>query len=66
LTYTPTEQTLGSAGGRLGKDFCPRKGRLPGSKWLEWYKLHDRKEGVAYTKPVAEVQATLTVQNSPL
>jgi hypothetical protein len=44
-----------------GKDFCPRKGRLPGAKWLEWYKLHDRKDGVAYTKPVAEVKATLQV-----
>ena len=19
-----------------GKDFCPRKGRIPGARWIEW------------------------------
>lgn len=22
-----------------GPDFCPRKGRIPGAKWIEWYRL---------------------------
>src|SRR5665647_2025860 len=22
-----------------GKDFCPRKGRIPGAVWLEWYRM---------------------------
>ena len=22
-----------------GKDFCPRKGRIPGARWIEWYRM---------------------------
>ena len=22
-----------------GKDFCPRKGRIPGAVWIEWYRM---------------------------
>lgn len=60
LDVRDQDEWIGTSSSPYGKDFCPRKGRLPGAKWLEWYKLHDRKDGVAYTKPVDEVKATLT------
>merc|ERR1712154_5132 len=27
----------GSSSSPYGKDFCPRKGRIPDAKWIEWY-----------------------------
>ncbi len=38
---TCATSTSGSATARLpyGKDFCPRKGRIPGAVWLEWYRM---------------------------
>jgi thiosulfate/3-mercaptopyruvate sulfurtransferase len=38
---TCATSTSGSAKARrrTGKDFCPRKGRIPGAVWLEWYRM---------------------------
>jgi len=32
---------LGESSSPYGKDFVPRKGRIPGATWLEWYELMD-------------------------
>lgn len=34
-----------------GIDYCPRKGRIPGAKWIEWYGFMDRSQKVAGFKP---------------
>mgnify|MGYP003382559651 CR=1 FL=1 len=41
-----------------GYDYCPRKGRIPRSLWLEWYKLMTRKGGVPWFR-TPEVIRTL-------
>ena len=33
------DEWLGESSSPYGKDFVPRKGRLPGATWLEWYSL---------------------------
>jgi len=32
-------------------DFCPRKGRIPGAKWIEWYRMMQVIHGIPYFKP---------------
>uniref|UniRef100_E6VIX7 Rhodanese domain protein n=1 Tax=Rhodopseudomonas palustris (strain DX-1) TaxID=652103 RepID=E6VIX7_RHOPX len=29
----------GESSSPYGKDFCPRKGRIPGAVWIEWYRM---------------------------
>jgi thiosulfate/3-mercaptopyruvate sulfurtransferase len=31
-------------------DFCPRKGRIPGAKWIEWYRMMKVVHGIPYFK----------------
>lgn len=75
LSSSPYGESIPDVGGTMllrnlthrlptGKDFCPRKGRLPGAKWLEWYKMHDRKGKVTYTKPVSDVETMIKVMTS--
>ncbi len=33
------DEWVGTSSSPYGPDFCPRKGRLPGAKWLEWYRM---------------------------
>ena len=33
------DEWIGDSSSPYGKDFAPRKGRLPGAKWLEWYRF---------------------------
>ena len=40
-----------------GKDFCPRKGRIPGAVWIEWYRMmKPTAEGPMFKSP-AEILA---------
>lgn len=48
---------LGANSSPYGYDFCPRKGRIPGARWLEWYKLMTRRGGVPWFRPPEEIQA---------
>ncbi len=36
-------------------DFCPRKGRIPGAKWIEWYRMMQVIHGIPYFKPKEEI-----------
>ncbi len=42
------DEWLGESSSPYGKDFVPRKGRLPGAVWLEWYALMDDGEVPAF------------------
>lgn len=41
---------LGISSSPYGPDFAPRKGRIPGSIWIEWYKTMQHKNSIAYFK----------------
>jgi thiosulfate/3-mercaptopyruvate sulfurtransferase len=48
---------LGANSSPYGYDYCPRKGRIPGAKWLEWYRLLERVGGVSRLRPADEIRA---------
>jgi thiosulfate/3-mercaptopyruvate sulfurtransferase len=39
LDVRDVDEWVGTSSSPYGKDFCPRKGRIPGAKWLEWYRM---------------------------
>lgn len=39
LDVRDVDEWIGESSSPYGKDFAPRKGRLPGAKWLEWYRF---------------------------
>eukprot|EP01087_Luapelamoeba_hula_P014849 TRINITY_DN4407_c0_g1_i1.p1 TRINITY_DN4407_c0_g1~~TRINITY_DN4407_c0_g1_i1.p1 ORF type:complete len:341 (-),score=73.43 TRINITY_DN4407_c0_g1_i1:10-948(-) len=65
-TSTPTtvlldvrdkDEWVGESSSPYGRDFAPRKGRLPGAVWIEWYRFMTppNQEGIAYALPESEV-----------
>ena len=39
LDVRDVDEWVGDSSSPYGRDFCPRKGRIPNSKWIEWYRL---------------------------
>lgn len=39
LDVRDVDEWIGDSSSPYGKDFAPRKGRLPGAKWIEWYRF---------------------------
>ena len=39
LDARDVDEWIGDSSSPYGKDFCPRKGRIPGARWLEWYRM---------------------------
>ncbi len=39
LDVRDVDEWIGASSSPYGPDFCPRKGRIPGARWLEWYRL---------------------------
>jgi thiosulfate/3-mercaptopyruvate sulfurtransferase len=39
LDVRDVDEWIGDSSSPYGKDFCPRKGRLPGAVWIEWYRM---------------------------
>lgn len=44
-----------------GKDFSPRRGRIPGAKWVEWYSLMDSTDAPTF-KSASEITDILAEQ----
>ena len=42
---------LGKSSSPYGVDFSPRKGRIPGAHWLEWYQFMEDINGIPMFKP---------------
>jgi thiosulfate/3-mercaptopyruvate sulfurtransferase len=40
-----------------GKDFAPRKGRIPGAVWIEWLRLMERRSGIPHFRSREEILA---------
>jgi len=48
LDVRDKDEWIGTSSSPYGVDFCPRKGRIPGAVWLEWYNLMGEDEdGIA-------------------
>ena len=39
LDVRDVDEWVGASSSPYGRDFCPRKGRLPGAVWIEWYRM---------------------------
>ncbi|TPW28243.1 sulfurtransferase [Martelella alba] len=39
LDVRDIDEWIAASSSPYGKDFCPRKGRIPGAKWIEWYRM---------------------------
>jgi thiosulfate/3-mercaptopyruvate sulfurtransferase len=39
LDVRDIDEWIGDSSSPYGKDFAPRKGRIPGAKWVEWYRF---------------------------
>ncbi|MFY0615377.1 MAG: sulfurtransferase [Hyphomicrobiaceae bacterium] len=39
LDVRDVDEWIGESSSPYGKDFCPRKGRLQGAVWVEWYRM---------------------------
>ena len=39
LDVRDVDEWIADSSSPYGKDFCPRKGRLPGARWIEWYRM---------------------------
>jgi thiosulfate/3-mercaptopyruvate sulfurtransferase len=42
-----------------GYDYCPRKGRIPGARWVEWYRFMTIRNGIPWFKSGEEIRAIL-------
>lgn len=39
LDVRDVDEWIGESSSPYGKDFCPRKGRIPNAVWIEWYRM---------------------------
>jgi len=39
LDVRDVDEWIGKSSSPYGVDYCPRKGRIPNAKWIEWYRL---------------------------
>lgn len=39
LDTRDVDEWVGTSSSPYGKDYCPRKGRIPGAVWIEWYRM---------------------------
>ena len=56
LDVRDEDEWLSVSSSPYGIDFCPRKGRIPGAVWIEWYDLMVPNSEIPMFRPVAEIQ----------
>jgi thiosulfate/3-mercaptopyruvate sulfurtransferase len=55
LDVRDRDEWEGLSSSPYGIDFCPRKGRIPGAVWIEWYKLMDTPESGARFRDAGDI-----------
>lgn len=60
LDVRDVDEWVGTSSSPYGIDFCPRKGRIPGAVWREWYRMMKPGDDVPMFKTKAELQAECT------
>lgn len=52
LDVRDVDEWIGESSSPYGRDFAPRKGRLPGAKWIEWYRfMKPSAQGAVFKTP---------------
>jgi len=51
------DEWRGVSSSPYGIDFAPRKGRIPGANWIEWYRFMDTSQPIPHFKSGEEVRA---------
>jgi len=46
LDVRDADEWMAESSSPYGIDFCPRKGRIPGAVWIEWYTMMKNEDGV--------------------
>ncbi|WP_439123237.1 sulfurtransferase [Marivita sp.] len=57
LDVRDVDEWIATSSSPYGPDFCPRKGRIPGAKWIEWYRMMKPTADGAMIKSSEEVLA---------
>ena len=57
LDVRDIDEWIADSSSPYGKDFAPRKGRIPGAKWLEWYRFMKPSAAGPMIKSPDEVKA---------
>jgi thiosulfate/3-mercaptopyruvate sulfurtransferase len=57
LDTRDVDEWIADSSSPYGKDFCPRKGRIPGAVWLEWYRMMKPTPAGPMFKSPAEILA---------
>jgi thiosulfate/3-mercaptopyruvate sulfurtransferase len=51
------DEWRGLSSSPYGVDFAPRKGRIPGARWVEWYQFMDTSQAIPHFKSTGEIRA---------
>jgi thiosulfate/3-mercaptopyruvate sulfurtransferase len=51
------DEWRGISSSPYGVDFAPRKGRIPGSRWVEWYNFMESQDGISHFKSPESIRA---------
>ena len=66
LDVRDVDEWIGESSSPYGKDFAPRKGRIPGAKWIEWYRfMKPSAQGPVFTSPSETLAECRTAGISP-
>lgn len=57
LDTRDVDEWIADSSSPYGKDFCPRKGRIPGAVWVEWYRMMKPTSAGPMFKSAAEILA---------
>lgn len=55
LDVRDVDEWRGESSSPYGVDFCPRKGRIPGAVWIEWYRMMEPDSKTPMFRPSNEV-----------
>lgn len=56
LDNRDADEWFGKSSSPYGINFAPRKGRIPGATWIEWYEFMDRTQKIPGFKPPSEIK----------
>ncbi len=66
LDVRDVDEWVGTSSSPYGKDYCPRKGRIPGARWLEWYRMmKPSQQGQMFKEPEEILAECATVDITP-
>mgnify|MGYP002780885709 CR=1 FL=1 len=57
LDVRDRDEWMGESSSPYGVDFCPRKGRIPGAVWIEWYNMMVPGAEIATLRSPEEIRA---------